>query len=110
MHSAIEEVQFESLLHKLQKGTGRKSKKPPAWASKGDSIIARLKITGGAGRVCVERFEDYNQLGRFVSPVLDAFVGMVTNFQSRPLEIRSAYSESPFLSFDLHERSSGSAC
>ena len=29
VHSAIEEVTFSNLLHKLEKGTGRKSKKPP---------------------------------------------------------------------------------
>lgn len=29
------------------------------------SIIARLKVTGTAGSVCVERFEDYPQMGRF---------------------------------------------
>jgi len=65
VHSAIEEVQFDALLHKLEKGTNRKSKKPPPFANKGQSIIARLKITGGAGSVCVERFEDYPQMGRF---------------------------------------------
>jgi peptide chain release factor subunit 3 len=65
VHSAIEEVTFAALLHKLEKGTGRKSKKPPPFAAKGQSIIARLEIIGGAGSVCVERFEDYAQLGRF---------------------------------------------
>ncbi|KAI9877110.1 MAG: translation termination factor GTPase eRF3 [Pleopsidium flavum] len=65
VHSAIEEVTFAALLHKLEKGTGRKSKKPPAFAAKGQSIIARLEVIGGAGAVCVERFEDYAQLGRF---------------------------------------------
>ncbi|MCJ1359834.1 MAG: translation termination factor GTPase eRF3 [Icmadophila ericetorum] len=65
VHSAIEEVTFAQLLHVLQKGTGRKSKKPPAFASKGQSIIARLEIIGGAGSVCIERFEDYPQMGRF---------------------------------------------
>ncbi|KAI9756216.1 MAG: Chromatin structure-remodeling complex protein rsc9 [Chaenotheca gracillima] len=65
VHSAIEEVTFTALLHKLEKGTGRKSKKPPPFAAKGQSIIARLDVIGGAGRVCVERFEDYAQLGRF---------------------------------------------
>ena len=65
VHSAIEEVQFDALLHKLEKGTGRKSKKPPPYAAKGQSIIARLKVIGGAGSVCVERFEDYAQMGRF---------------------------------------------
>ncbi|PNP40909.1 hypothetical protein TGAM01_v200983 [Trichoderma gamsii] len=65
VHAAIEEVTFSSLLHKLQKGTGRKSKVPPTHAKRGDSIIARLQVTGGAGMVCVEKFEDYPQMGRF---------------------------------------------
>ena len=65
VHAAIEEVTFSALLHKLQKGTGRKSKVPPSHAKRGDSIIARMEVTGGAGSVCVEKFEDYPQLGRF---------------------------------------------
>jgi peptide chain release factor subunit 3 len=65
VHAAQEEVTFSALLHKLEKGTGRKSKKPPGFATKGMSIIARLEITGAAGSICVERFEDYPQLGRF---------------------------------------------
>jgi peptide chain release factor subunit 3 len=65
VHTAIEEVTFAALLHKLEKGTGRKSRKPPAFASKGMDIIVRLEIIGGTGAVCVERFEDYAQLGRF---------------------------------------------
>ena len=55
VHSAIEEVTFAALLHKLEKGTGRKSKKAPAFGKQGMSIIARLEIIGGAGRVCVEK-------------------------------------------------------
>lgn len=65
VHSAIEEVTFSELLHKLEPGTGRKSKKPPPFASRGQTIIARLQVTGSSGAVCVEKFEDYNQLGRF---------------------------------------------
>ncbi|KAM5375712.1 hypothetical protein ACJZ2D_005895 [Fusarium nematophilum] len=65
VHSAIEEVTFAALLHKLQKGTNRKSKNPPTHAKKGDSIIARMQVIGGAGAVCVEKFEDYPQMGRF---------------------------------------------
>jgi peptide chain release factor subunit 3 len=65
VHAAIEEVTFSALLHKLQKGTNRKSKLPPSHAKKGESIIARLQVIGGAGSVCVERFEDYPQMGRF---------------------------------------------
>ncbi|XP_044719100.1 elongation factor tu GTP binding domain-containing protein [Hirsutella rhossiliensis] len=65
VHSAIEEVTFAALLHKLQKGTNRKSKMPPTHAKKGDSVIARMQVIGGAGSVCVEKFEDYPQMGRF---------------------------------------------
>ena len=69
MHSATEEVTFDALLHKLEKGTGRKSKKAPGFATKGMSIIARLKGTsthsGNQGGVCVETFEQYPQMGRF---------------------------------------------
>lgn len=65
VHSAVEEVTISQLLHKLEPGTGRKSKRPPAFASKGQTIIARVEITSSAGAVCVERFEDYNQMGRF---------------------------------------------
>ncbi|EHY58138.1 translation termination factor GTPase eRF3 [Exophiala dermatitidis] len=65
VHAATEEVTFAALLHKLEPKTGRKSKKPPPFASKGQNIIARLQVTSGAGKICVERFEDYPQLGRF---------------------------------------------
>jgi len=65
VHAATEEVTFAALLHKLEPKTGRKSKKPPPFAAKGQNIIARLQVTSGGGKVCVERFEDYPQLGRF---------------------------------------------
>ncbi|KAJ5467335.1 Translation release factor eRF3 [Penicillium sp. IBT 31633x] len=65
VHSAVEEVTFSALLHKLEPGTGRKSKRPPQFASKGQTIIARLEVTSTAGAVCVEEFAEYAQLGRF---------------------------------------------
>ncbi|KAK1764561.1 P-loop containing nucleoside triphosphate hydrolase protein [Phialemonium atrogriseum] len=65
VHAAIEEVTFSQLLHTLQKGTNRKSKRAPTHAKKGDTIIARLEVIGGAGSVCVETYEDYPQMGRF---------------------------------------------
>ncbi|PGH27733.1 hypothetical protein AJ80_00520 [Polytolypa hystricis UAMH7299] len=65
VHAAIEEVTFAALLHKLEKGTDRKSKRPPPFASKGQTIIARLEVIGSTSAVCVERYEDYNQMGRF---------------------------------------------
>ncbi|KAL9038696.1 MAG: hypothetical protein Q9180_002978 [Flavoplaca navasiana] len=65
VHSAIEEVTFGALLHKLEKGTGRKSKKPPPFGKQGMAIIARLEVISAAGKVCVETYETLPQLGRF---------------------------------------------
>ncbi|QLL31918.1 hypothetical protein HG536_0C00850 [Torulaspora globosa] len=62
VHTAIEEVTITRLLHKLEKGTNRKSKKPPAFAKKGMKIIAVVETEEP---VCVETYEDYPQLGRF---------------------------------------------
>ncbi|CCH58220.1 hypothetical protein TBLA_0A04250 [Henningerozyma blattae CBS 6284] len=62
VHTAIEEVTITRLLHKLEKGTNRKSKKPPAFAKKGMKIIALLETEEP---VCIETYEDYPQLGRF---------------------------------------------
>ncbi|ORY81446.1 Sup35 complexed with Gmppnp, partial [Protomyces lactucae-debilis] len=61
VHTAIEEVSFAALLHKLDK-TNRKSKAAPAFAKQGMRIIARLETTQP---VCLERFKDFPQLGRF---------------------------------------------
>ncbi|GMM36477.1 translation termination factor GTPase eRF3 [Saccharomycopsis crataegensis] len=62
VHTAIEEVTFTALLHKLQKGTNRKSKHPPPFAKKGMKIIAVLETTQP---ICIESYDDYPQLGRF---------------------------------------------
>ncbi|KPI45394.1 Eukaryotic peptide chain release factor GTP-binding subunit [Cyphellophora attinorum] len=65
VHAATEEVTFAALLHKLEPRTGRKSKKPPPFAAKGQNIIARLQVTSGSGKVCCELFTTHPQLGRF---------------------------------------------
>nr|AYM47849.1 transcription elongation factor 2 [Starmerella bombicola] len=62
VHTAVEEVIFTHLLHKLEKGTNRKSKKAPAFAKKGMKIIAVLETTSP---ICVEEFSKTPQLGRF---------------------------------------------
>lgn len=62
LHTAIEEVTFLELKHKLEKGSNRKSKKPPAFAKKGMKIIAVLEVNEP---VCAETYNDYQQLGRF---------------------------------------------
>ncbi|KIK65292.1 hypothetical protein GYMLUDRAFT_38735 [Collybiopsis luxurians FD-317 M1] len=62
VHTLSEEVTLLALLHYFDKATGRKSKKPPQFAKKGQKIVALIETTAA---VCVERFADYPQLGRF---------------------------------------------
>lgn len=62
VHTAVEEITFVKLLHKLEKGTNRKSKKPPAYATKGMKIIAEIEA---ASPLCIEEFAKLPQLGRF---------------------------------------------
>ncbi|TIA93424.1 hypothetical protein E3P99_00157 [Wallemia hederae] len=61
-HTLAEEVNLTELLHYYDKKTGRKSKKAPQFAKRGQKIVALLEANGA---VCVERFNDYPQLGRF---------------------------------------------
>ncbi|THV08588.1 hypothetical protein K435DRAFT_740811 [Dendrothele bispora CBS 962.96] len=62
VHTLSEEVTLPALLHYFDKATGRKSKKPPQYAKRGQKIVALIETTAP---VCVERFSDYPQLGRF---------------------------------------------
>jgi peptide chain release factor subunit 3 len=62
IHTLSEEVTLPALLHYFDKATGRKSKKPPQFAKKGQKIVALIEATAP---ICAERFTDYPQLGRF---------------------------------------------
>ncbi|BGP27245.1 translation termination factor GTPase eRF3 [Rhodotorula toruloides] len=62
VHTASEEVTLSALLHYYDKKTGRKSRRPPQFAKKGMKIIARIDV---AGPICIEKFSDHPQLGRF---------------------------------------------
>ncbi|GAA5825810.1 hypothetical protein JCM3770_006343 [Rhodotorula araucariae] len=62
VHTASEEVVLSQLLHYYDRKTGRKSRKPPQFAKKGMKIIALVEA---ANSVCLERFSDHPQLGRF---------------------------------------------
>ncbi|KAH7107967.1 eukaryotic polypeptide chain release factor 3 [Auriculariales sp. MPI-PUGE-AT-0066] len=62
VHTLAEEVTLGALLHYFDKKTNRKSKKPPQFAKKGQRVVALVEATAP---VCVERFSDYPQLGRF---------------------------------------------
>lgn len=62
VHTLAEEITLSALLHYFDKATGRKSKKPPQFAKKGQRVVALIETPG---LVCVEKFADYPQLGRF---------------------------------------------
>ncbi|VDC02078.1 unnamed protein product [Peniophora sp. CBMAI 1063] len=62
VHTLAEEVTLSALLHYFDKSTGRKSRKPPQFAKRGQRIVALVETSQP---VCVERFADYPQLGRF---------------------------------------------
>jgi peptide chain release factor subunit 3 len=52
----------QALLHYFDKTTGRKSRKPPQFAKRSQRVVALLEATAP---ICIERFSDYPQLGRF---------------------------------------------
>ncbi|KAK4055436.1 translation termination factor GTPase eRF3 [Microbotryomycetes sp. JL221] len=62
VHTLSEEVTLNALLHYYDKKTGRKSRRPPQFAKKGMKVIALLETTAP---VCVEKFSEHPQLGRF---------------------------------------------
>ncbi|KZT13100.1 uncharacterized protein LAESUDRAFT_669404 [Laetiporus sulphureus 93-53] len=62
VHTLAEEVTLSALLHYFDKATGRKSRKPPQFAKRGQKIVALFETQQP---ICVERFVDYPQLGRF---------------------------------------------
>jgi len=62
VHTLAEEVNLAALLHYFDKATGRKSKKAPQFAKKGQKIVALIET---AAPICIERFVDHPQMGRF---------------------------------------------
>ncbi|GAA5942105.1 translation termination factor GTPase eRF3 [Sporobolomyces koalae] len=62
VHTAAEEVSLSALLHYFDKKTGKKSRRPPQFAKKGQKIIALIEASAP---LCVEKFTDHPQLGRF---------------------------------------------
>ncbi|KAI0043131.1 hypothetical protein FA95DRAFT_1563609 [Auriscalpium vulgare] len=62
VHTLAEEVTLSALLHYFDKATGRKSRKPPQFAKRGQRIVALIETTAP---ICLEKFSDHPQLGRF---------------------------------------------
>lgn len=62
VHSVIEDISLTSLLHVLDKKTGKKSKRPPPFIKQGQKAVVKIETSGP---ICVEKFGDFSQLGRF---------------------------------------------
>ncbi|KZT24539.1 hypothetical protein NEOLEDRAFT_1170090 [Neolentinus lepideus HHB14362 ss-1] len=84
-HTLAEEVTLTALLHYFDKATGRKSKKPPQFAKRGQKIVAVLETVQP---VCLERFVDYPQLGRFTlrDEGKTVAIGKVTKLIEGPID------------------------
>uniref|UniRef100_A0A7S0I3M1 Tr-type G domain-containing protein n=1 Tax=Hanusia phi TaxID=3032 RepID=A0A7S0I3M1_9CRYP len=63
IHSAIEECTFYKLLGILDKKTRQIKQKEPKFCKQGDSVLVRVKMHRS---VCVERYKDFSQMGRFM--------------------------------------------
>ncbi|KAK7470682.1 translation termination factor GTPase eRF3 [Stygiomarasmius scandens] len=85
VHTLSEEVTLPALLHYFDKATGRKSKKPPQYAKRGQKIVALVETSAP---VCVERFSDYPQLGRFTlrDEGRTVAIGKITKLIEGPLD------------------------
>lgn len=81
-HTVSSEVTLQALLHYYDKKTGRKSKKAPAFAKKGMKVVALME---SSTPICIEKFKDYPQLGRFNlrSEASTVAVGKVTKLIER---------------------------
>lgn len=63
IHSAIEECTFYKLVAILDKKTRTVKQKDPKFCKQGDSVVIRIRMHR---TVCVERYKDFSQMGRFM--------------------------------------------
>ncbi|KAL5530463.1 SUP35 [Sanghuangporus sanghuang] len=86
VHTLAEEVTLAALLNYFDKATGRKSKKPPQFAKKGQKIVALIET---AQPICIERFADHPQMGRFTlrDEGKTVAIGKVTKLIETPMDL-----------------------
>ncbi|CAH8456914.1 unnamed protein product [Schistosoma turkestanicum] len=63
IHSCVEEVRISKIGCQLDRKTNQLLKKTPRFIKKDDAAIVRLTVLGGP--ICLEKFKDFPQLGRF---------------------------------------------
>lgn len=62
IHNVIEEVVFETLIDLVDRKTGKRMKQRPRFIKQDQVAVARLQTSG---IVCIEKFSDFPQMGRF---------------------------------------------
>jgi len=63
IHTCAEEIHIKHLLCIVDRKTGDKSKTRPRFIKQDQIAIVRLEVS--AGRICLESFKDFPQMGRF---------------------------------------------
>lgn len=62
IHTCVEEITIDAFLHLVDKKTGKRTREPPKFVRAGQVCICRIVCSGV---ICIERYDDYQQLGRF---------------------------------------------
>jgi len=62
IHAVVEECEIMDLLHLIDPKTKKPIKKKPLFVKSGAIVVVRIKVDE---LICVEKFEDFPQLGRF---------------------------------------------
>ncbi|KAI5058431.1 hypothetical protein GOP47_0026601 [Adiantum capillus-veneris] len=62
IHSVVEECEIIELLHQIDPKTKKPIKKKPLFVKSGAIVVVRIQVDDV---ICVERFDDFPQLGRF---------------------------------------------
>ncbi len=85
IHACVEEVQLVGIIAKLDKKTGEAVQKKPKFIRPGEAMLARFKTSQP---ICVERYKEYQQLGRFMLRDEGDSVNMLCpHFQGRTVAI-----------------------
>ncbi|CAI9270748.1 unnamed protein product [Lactuca saligna] len=62
IHSVVEECEIIELMHQLDPKTRKPMKKKVLFVKNGAAVICRIQVTN---MICIEKFTDFQQLGRF---------------------------------------------
>ena len=70
IHTAVEDCLLAELLSIVDKKTRKTSKRKPTFVRKGDLVNCKISLDTP---ICIERYSDYPQLGRFTLRDTGAF-------------------------------------